>query len=119
MYDEDDICAIIKKVNPKSKQAKQSAKEKKKVLQQRNAPVNRKATPPKPKSVRRERPLQAQDMTGYYSSDNTTILHKSGNMYWTLVPEDAAKLSNEQIFKYMYKRFGYKAHEIEVIRPKN
>ena len=65
-----------------------------------------------------QRALQAQDRATQYISDETTVVHVSGDMYWTIIKEDAERLTDEQIYAYFYRRYGYRAYEIEIVRPK-
>lgn len=62
---------------------------------------------------------KVQDKAGSYPHNGATIiLEKSGDQFWTICKEDADRLSNEQLYAYMFKRFGLHDFEIEIIRPK-
>lgn len=94
----------------------------------RKAPIQR-ATPaapapkkqvPKRKPAPPKKPLQAQDFAAQFDREKDTLVaHESGDFCWNIIPEDAVRLSDHQIYAYMYKRFGYKARELRIIRPKN
>lgn len=124
MFD-DDLSSAYSKKNPKAK-AKKSAKKKvapvisKRVnsVKPNTTPKNTPAKAVKASPKADKKPMQIQDIARQYSSQNTTVIHVSGDYYWTIVKDDAERLTDHEIYCYFYKRFGLRAHEIEIKRPK-
>ena len=116
MFEDDDLSGAYSKVNPKAK--------KKKVTAKKNPIVEKKhilATPKRTKQVtpqQDKKPKQIQDQAGAYTSTDTIVVDKTGDSYWSIIKEDADRLTDHQILAYMLKRFGLISHQLEIIRPK-
>lgn len=110
MFDDE----IILVANPLSKCKNSNRKKPQAVKSAPKTPA--KKSIPKRKAVR-DKPIQVQDCVGELGGKDTYIVHVSGDEYWTLIKEDADRLSDHMIFCYMYKRFGYKAKDLKIIRP--
>ena len=117
MFDEDDLAGSYQKVNPKAKKkkaVKSPITPKKHIVAQVKTPARTtKAVLQVSKSAK-----SIQDQAGEYERGDTIVVHKTGDEYWSILKVDADKLTDHQIFAYMYRRFGYQAHLLDILRPK-
>lgn len=120
MFEVDDLSGAYSKINPKAKVKKQVKSNRSPIVEKKHVIATPKQAPKTPKAQPQQakKPLQIQDQAGEYTATDTLVVDKVGDEYWIIIKEDADRLTDHQLFAYMYRRFGLQAHQLDIVRPK-
>lgn len=104
MFDDEDEVVVVN--TKKKKKAKNVPVVKSQPKQQVHIPVKKQEN----KTIRTQ--------AGQYSSKETTVVSKCGTYAIQLLDTEAARLTDHDLYCYMYKAYGLKASQVDIIRGK-